>query len=157
MVAQGPEQMFSRVVSLILIAAIIACPLCCGNGFCLFGQSAAQQLDSPHPASDHCCSASRSQPTGPSDEQRPSRCPPHSSCQGVCGGAVFEKTIDLDQTLASLGQPLPGTEARLDARLIDANAMDSANAIDSTDRQWQYWGSSNFGRSLRTLYLSYLC
>ena len=142
--------MFTRTVSLVLIAAIIACPLWCGSGLCHAGQccsvkQSSQQSFPGHGAVNCCCT--RSSPDG--DDQAPSRCPAKSSCQGVCGGAIFEKLGELDSVEDSFFLPLADAEVSVSSWLLQCRSPDVAH------HHCQSGG--NYGRSLRTLYMSLVC
>lgn len=88
--------MLARIVPLVLIAAIVACPLWCRNGRCQ-GCCAENQVGvSICPAGgagDCCCPAGSREVTHPNGKgQGPRRDDSGATgCQGVCGGAVLEK------------------------------------------------------------------
>ena len=144
------SSMFARCVSLILIAAIVVCPLRCGNGQCHADECclATQPSDQVCPAhvTAHCCC----QDSCPDNDDRvPRRCPSETSCQGVCGGAVFEKLIELDDASDSSFPPGIDTDTPLLTRLIEYSTTHRA------ERHWHSHGGNN-GRSLRTLHMSLL-
>jgi hypothetical protein len=145
--------MSSRTVSLVLIAAVIACPLWCGNGFC---------------RADQCCSPEKSEASsgclvdgtqdccrlkdGSDDYEDNQQCPCESSqnsCQGICGGAVLGKTIEVDESSRVLL-----------VRLIDACAAVTTRLVECSHHRYEQHccgSDSNYGRSVRTLHMSFLC
>ena len=142
--------MFTRTVSALLIAAIVSCPLFCRNGLCQGCCSAKQSIQSTCPiyGTAHRCCKTTSHDTG---DHGPSRCPNTSSCQGVCGGAVFEKPCKIDDDLeSSFFLPLLSvTEVVVGSRLTQCRFYDVEHHHCT--------GSGNYGRSLRTLHMSFLC
>ena len=149
--------MFVRTVSLIVIGAIFACPLWCGKGLCHTGScclenwrfSCQQPRDAVcavHGATKCCCQESSQE----QNHQGPCPCHGKSSCQGVCGGAVFENSVELDDVgnssfLHSIDLDIP-----LVTRLIERRIAMCAT------HQGKCCGG-NFGRSLRTVHMSFLC
>ena len=142
--------MFSRAVSLTLMAAIIACPMWCGSGSCHAGQCCSAEQTSDRACSVHgtdCCCCEESLPD--SDRHCPCESPRESSCQGVCGGAVFEKPRELNDVFDTFVTPLTDSESPVVARLIECNTQ-------GVEHRWHPRGD-NHGRSLRTLHMSFLC
>lgn len=142
--------MLARIVSLVLIAAIIACPIWCGNGLCHAGRCCSTKQSPSGPtcairSAAFCCCDKRS-PSG--DRPHPAESPCKASCQGVCGGAIFEKPC-----LLSTG--------------IDAFYLTTVVTPVSDMRQMakcrRHGGdqllciSGDHGRSLRILHMSLLC
>ena len=139
--------MFARIVSLVQIATIIVCPMWCSSGLCHAGQccsvkqSAADQVCPLHGTAT-CCEKSSH------EDGVPCRYP-NKPCQGICGGAVFEKPIELDDCSATFFLPLIHTDIFFAPQLADGAKLDA-------EHRCQCLGD-NHGRSLRTLYMSYLC
>lgn len=141
--------MFHRIVSLILIAAIIACPLWCGVGVCHSAHCCSEE--SSEPVQDTCCCCCSDEiPEAPPEQDH--RCPcdtsKDSECQGICGGAVFDKPItfnfDKDFLLPLLAVESPSLNPLVPCCPCDGDDHLSLIAI-------------NYGRALRTLHLSFLC
>ncbi len=147
--------MVSRTVSLVLITTIIACPVWCSNGLCNADQCCAAKA-SWHQACPvdgnvgSCCERSGSD----SDCHRPGKTPHNppcdSSCQGVCGGAIFEKPCELNNASDSFPSPLVVTDVAVVPRSAELCSDDIGHAVYCTS-------GGNLGRSLRTLYMSFLC
>ena len=142
--------MYPRVVSLILMVAVFACPLWCSKGLCCSNHqiSTECQISDLDIGSD-CCLC-ESSPAETDDKQRcPCEIPTKSRCQGVCGGAVLEKSLDLDgignayfEPVQSAGESL-GTQP-VQIRLLPILHHDS-------------WPGKNYGRCVRVRYSSFLC
>lgn len=148
--------MFARIVSLVLVAAVIACPMWCSYGLCSTGQPCAsheplsqkQTFDTTSPAQCKCeCCEEATLPTN--DEQCPHRCPEESSCQGICGGAVFEKTCELEDLEVTFLLP------QTDSDGLNASAL--AHSLVVRSEQQHHLGAKNYGRIMRTLRSSFLC
>jgi hypothetical protein len=160
--------MLERIVSLVLIAAVTACPVNCGPGVCASGAQCATdpgcgeqaefELPGMHQAAQcRCCcqrdSASRSsaprsaEPS--SDDDVPERVPAEPSCQGICGGAVFEKPRGLDG-LADMGFLSP---VDVDTQRVAITGDGAVPGPTDTCRA----PTGNVGRFLRTLHSSFLC
>jgi hypothetical protein len=146
---------FVRIVSLIQIAAIIACPLWCSSGLCHAGQHCAidgcslMERTTPqfcpfHGTTRCCCNESSS----PRNDHGPCRCP-NKPCQGVCGGAVFDKPIELNDVRDSFFLPLIVTEISFALHVVECRSLD-------IEHHWHCHGG-NHGRALRTLHMSFLC
>jgi hypothetical protein len=140
--------MFVRTVSLILIAAVVACPMWCSNGLCHAGQccsaeQSAHRACPVHGATRCCCNKHSSD----SHDEFPCDAPCESSCQGVCGGAVFEKPIELNDEIDSFLLPFLTAEILPACRLAECRTQNG-------DHFYDYGG--NHGRILRTLYMSFL-
>jgi len=142
--------MFSRVVSLILTAAIIGCPTWCRVWMCHAGNCCAAQpcthVECDTAGTGHCC---RKQPMRTDEEAPPSRAPCKSPCQGVCGGAVFDQSCQVDRLEHESFLP-PS-----DADISDGSQL-AVRQLDALAHQ-QSSGGGNYGRLLRTLHASLLC
>ena len=147
--------MIDRVISLTLISAVIACPLSCTNGMChgrrCCGTDAnrlgEQKLASAvFPEKAACCCDN-----GPErhDRNSPIRRPDKSLCQGVCGGAVLEKSCELDEQQSSFFLPLIGYKQSIVLSSVPLG-------FDGVERQYCI-SATNHGQFLRTLYSSFLC
>ena len=139
--------MFPRIVSLVLIASVIACPLWCSKGLCCGDHqcSVKDQLCAV-PGTLECCTESSS-----SDDHDPfpCGCPKQSICQGICGGAVFEKSIELDNVSDSLTQLLPYTAISFALQLTESGTFDVRDHLQCH--------RSNYGRWLCTQHSTFLC
>lgn len=142
--------MFTRLTSLFLAAAVLACPMWCGMGLCHCAptRTAYATAEQPCPVlglAPGCC-----------DESSPAKndsCPDQptgkSSCQGICGGAVFEQPCQIDDQQRCFVLPL-----------IDAHALfgigQSRQRLCSFEHCHSLSGD-NYGRFLRALHVSFLC
>ncbi len=141
--------MFARTVPLVLIAAVIACPMWCGSGLC-HAVNCCSAVEPPHQHcpgpgdTGGCCDK------GPSDSNDESPCdaPRKSPCQGVCGGAVLDKPLELSDGID------PSSSQPIAAKMI-AGCQAVACHIPDGDAFLPCGG--NYGRSLRTLYMSFSC
>ncbi|MFP6765181.1 MAG: hypothetical protein VB858_16245 [Planctomycetaceae bacterium] len=149
--------MFSPTVSIGLIAAVIACPVWCGGGVCHTeachrqAVSAASDLYAVHGADGPCCTADSRSGNDRSGNDQPQPCPcgSQSSCQGICGGAVLGKAIGFNSLADVLVLPLNDAHAPVTARMVTCSHLcDGPHHRDS---------SSNHGRRMRTLHMSFLC
>ena len=148
--------MLERSISLTLIAAVIACPMWCGNGVCYAcrtcdavdcGRGEEPPASCPlHRAVDCACNGSSQE----SDPGAPSRCPDKGVCQGVCGGAVIEKLGQLDGIEASLIFRVIGSDGSMDSLLAQRRAV-------YAERFCNCGSVKNHGRFVRTLHSSFLC
>jgi hypothetical protein len=144
--------MFSRTVSLVLIAAIAACPMWCGAGLC-HGQCCSQgsseaSTASPLNETQNCCHREESGSEHGNNQQGP-RNSSQTSCQGICGGAVLEKTVEVDDSPDGLI-----------LALADAYAAVATRIVERSHRRFEQTccgSGSNHGRFLRTLHMSFLC
>ncbi len=149
--------MFARLVSLVLIAVVIACPLSCGSGVCNDSQCCADHAfvsedQCPHavcPQSattgrDCCAESSRN-----SGQPVPSPCPAKSSCQGICGGAVLEKPCKLNSPDASFFLPQSG----YDNTFVTLLTVCRTNAFEFPECV----RAGNQGRFVRTMHMSLNC
>ena len=149
--------MFARIVSLVLIAALIACPLSCGSGVCHGSQSCADggcvaENQCLHPvcsqlatADNDCCDES----SHDSGEPLPHPCPAKSSCQGICGGAVIEKPCEPDTADASTLLPPTST----DDAFVSLPSVIPTEIVTSPECV----RGDNQGRFMRTLHMSLIC
>lgn len=135
--------MFSRTISCLAILAVIACPLWCSAGLCQGGDCCATTLSTP---AESCCDRCGSE----QEEQAPVPSPQKSSCQGVCGGAIFEKPCQINGLETVVLRPLP---AAIDDVSVDTGAAPRHSEIDKPPRN----GPDNVGRTLRALQMSFLC
>ena len=147
--------MFNRLISLVLIAAVIACPMWCGNGVCPAHQCCAAQecsLDEqslascPQHGTVDCCRENSSEEH---DEDAPCRCPDTSTCQGVCGGAVFEKSCELDGPDIPFFLPMIENDGSIVSLLAHFRTVGAEHHHCLSAR--------NHGRFVRTLHSSFLC
>ena len=149
--------MLARFISMVLIAAVIACPLSCGQGVCCDSHSCA---DNDRAVAGQCSKIARMQPAAANcnccgqssdegDQPEPQPCPDKSSCQGVCGGAVFEKPCQLNMAEAEFVLPLADND----------NTFVSLPSADPTDRFGFFDGvrAGNQGRFVRILHMSLNC
>ena len=149
--------MLSRIFSPVLIAAVIACPLSCGHSSGCAKQACAgddRELQQKYstiapvpPASAHCgcCGDSSGKDQNPSRNPSPEK----SSCQGVCGGAVFEKPCELKIVEVEFVLPLTGA----DSTFVFLLSVDPADRFDFPDCV----RAGNQGRFVRTLHMSLNC
>ena len=163
--------MFNRIVSLLLVAVILACPMRCGRGICHAGQCCSQEKSSRHSCAargaDPCqCNGSSHEDTcsesshadqcnecnkssRDNDRSCPNQPPAKPSCQGVCGGAVVQKPNEFREAADSFFVPMTDTAASLIPRMVECKA-------DGVVR-YCHFRSGNYGRSLRALHMSFLC
>ena len=143
--------MFARTVSIVLTAALIACPMWCGNGLCHAGQCCANERTTHQPCPDQgtarCCnSCDNGSPDGSSD--CPGDAPAKSSCQGVCGGAVFGKPCELNDGMDPSPMSHIAIETPVACQLAERRSYDGEHGLHC---------GGNHGRFLRTLHMSFLC
>lgn len=140
-----------RTVSLVLIAAVVACPMWCGTGSCNAGQccgeeaSESDRVCTTNEAESRCC---HHKPDSDDDQQ----CPTHSSptsCQGVCGGAVLAKDVEVRGDSHVIILPLIDDHAAMPARLVECGRC--------RNEQHCCHSNANHGRVVRTLHMSFLC
>ena len=143
--------MRSRTVSLLLIGALIACPMWCGEGPCiaglcgLTGEHEVRKESEINKGTTGCCKGCHKEQ---SDQQIPSDCS-EFSCQGICGGAILEKTVDVIHASPFFSQPPNERPAPVRARLADC-------ANDGPEPHCR-GSDGNHGRFVRTLHMSFLC
>ena len=141
--------MFARTVSLVLIAAVIACPMWCSNGLCHAGQCCSAEQSTHQPCPVHrtarcCCDKGSSD----SNDDCPYDAPCESSCQGVCSGAVFEKPIELNDEIDSSLLPFHAADKPVGCQLVKCHTNGGDHFLHCG---WHH------GRTLRTLLMSLLC
>ncbi len=138
--------MFTRLNAIILMFAVLACPMGCGVGVC---HDADCRLNESREVK--CCEHCPQKIGGDSElpdenDDLPDRCPNQSTCQGICGGAVLEKTCELNEH----------------SRIFEF-AVESVNTVEnlSGERLAHQVGNQSFrgnhGRFLRTLHDSLIC
>ncbi len=149
--------MTARIVSLVLIASVVACPLSCGSGICHAGQCCAVDGSDPgrqcakiagtrHAVADcDCCDI----PSHERDEHGPPPCRGKTKCQGICGGAVFEKPHELATANVFF---LPQLHSD-DDTFVSLLSVRRTNGFEITECV----SSGNQGRFVRTLYMSLIC
>lgn len=142
--------MFHRGVCLLMIFGIIACPMWCASG--VMGCCATTPSLQPEvPCKQQtCCCKEKSSDTGqkklPNDSPLPPN--PQDSCQGVCGGAVVEKSCELSNSLnVVLLLPIP-TDDLIPTGHPECRGQNNL-PVDSQ--------SGNVGQKLRALHMSFLC
>lgn len=79
--------MFNKLVHILLIAIVFACPVICDAGFC----SCDSDLCIQTVETDCCCQSSEQQSPVPPTPNKPAK---PSSC--FCGGAIVVDTFELD-------------------------------------------------------------
>jgi hypothetical protein len=135
--------MLNRVLSILLVTTILACPFCCKSGCC----SERAQTRGTYACQHDCCHHE-----GPSDRAIP---PTNSNsnsknCQCICFGAVVDHAPAPQTTIdTSFARPLP----LLDAMTAAARVSCSAQALISP---WPDIGA-NQGRAFCYLYSILLC
>ncbi|MBM82619.1 MAG: hypothetical protein CMJ78_18810 [Planctomycetaceae bacterium] len=138
--------MYRKIVSLLLMTALIVCPVWCGDGFCIAGQCCVDaKHEVPSSTVAPCCADC-------DEEHGDLPCPSDSggvSCQGICGGAIVQKPVVLDHRSEDCFQPLIVDEAFSTARLTDC--------LNERTEQHCCGSGPNQGRSMRTLHMSFLC
>ena len=143
--------MFFRLFSLVLISAVIACPLWCGPGIgvagpcCSLGSSTAAASCEAQGIPDGCCQEHVGEPLPVEPE-----CPDEfCGCQGICGGAVLARPVEVDRNC----------ETRL-LPLVDVDSPVSSGFAGSWDYNSDFHcrgSGKNVGRFMRTLHKSFLC
>ncbi len=148
---EGPT-MFSRFVSLALIATLAACPLSCGTGPCCADaafetRSPASQADRVDQSAPTCCCCRE---TSQDDRQTPPVPGPEKFvCQGVCGGAVLEKSCEWDRFVAVFDLPTH----RDDHWPVGCLPVYHRRGLQAPECV----GTQNPGRLVRALNMSFLC
>ena len=136
-----------RLVTSLLIFSIVPCPLWCDSDTCcaddgLFFESSFQACPLDCTASCDC-----EEPATGSDHRAPCPCP-NKSCQGVCGGAVIAKPIELSDNLESHSLPL---------NVVFTSSADNWIVFRAIGHeQYRHGSSDSFGRMLRTSHMSLL-
>jgi hypothetical protein len=141
--------MYAQAISIVMTAAIIACPMRCGSGLCHDEEccAAGKLVEQTCPAHDsgRCCGG-KGLPGDSSD------CPPDApcelSCQGVCGGVIFEKPCELTGEIESSVLPLTADETPVACQTAERRTRGGDGFLRN---------GGNHGRLLRTLHMSFLC
>jgi hypothetical protein len=133
--------MFRRFLSLTLIVALFQCPLICG----LAPAVCAEEQEVTHPCA--CChhrneSVPAQQAPTPTDSG-------NALCQCICNGAVVEHAIICDLGI-DLSCWLPVTDIAPAVAPSDAQLSIFQAASQPDD-------GTNPGRTMRCLYMTYLC
>lgn len=147
--------MLTRIVSLLLMAVVVACPVWCGDGACRDDHCCAADGCSSQQQPSCACSAHKTgdclgeKPAEDRDEKVPYRCPKEGSCQGICGGVVFEKLCEFEEPFSFFLMPpidSDGSQVSLLARY----------RTEGLGRHLSI-SAKNYGRFVRTLHCSFLC
>lgn len=136
--------MLRRSLSVVLAATIGACPFVCTLS------GAIAMVDGK--VSHTCCDCQAQHSTDKSQPSDSDRCPPNSGkcCQCICGGAVSELG-----SVADIGKDVSWwTILPIDSVLVPS-ASDTAERVFVA--QLQPDDGSNVGRSMRCLFMSFLC
>lgn len=134
--------MTGRFFTLLLIPAIIGCPLMCVAGSC-----ASSGLEA-EPAVAACCCCPHSGQPPQNEGDRPIRPDSGGPCQGVCGGVVFVKPVETHRL----------QECDLFQFVAVENAVVAQPAVTLTDvERGLPLNGLPAGRSLRALHMSFLC
>lgn len=154
--------MFERLYSLVLVAAVIACPMRCIDCQCHAAECHSAQCDSvplekvssaDAPCCPHCTVASADNKSGQSKDDRhaPSPDPCQSTCQGICGGAVFQKPCTLNLPTVVKMMPLNEDQfSRAIAQPLPFRGSESG-------RHCGTHSGKNIGRLLRIEQMSFVC
>ena len=137
--------MFQRAMSLLLITALLACPLRCGLVMCAADEEASADGASARP----CCHACHRQPSPAPHESTPQPMAPcHNDCQCICSGAVIEQgSHDL------IGR----STTELALRVIPAERSDATDFSVEDPTVPGYHGSITPGRMICCLFMRFLC
>ena len=142
--------MYPRVVSFILMVAVFACPLWCSKGLCCgHHQVSNDRQTSDLDVGSDCCLCGSS-PTETDDTQRcPCEIPTKSRCQGICGGAVLEKSLALDGISDAYFEPVPSVGESFGTQPVNIGLL--------TILHHHFWPGKNYGRCVRVRHSSFLC
>ena len=142
--------MFAHIVSLLQIVAIVVCPLGCGKGLCHAtlkgeGKQAAELVCLENRVPQCCCCCQKSSTPNKNTTVQS----PENTCQGVCGGAVIDKPVELDLALFSiltshLGTPVESPILITACRWLEVEHVGHGHG-------------GNYGRFVRTIHRSFLC
>jgi len=150
--------MTTRIVCMVLIAAVAACPMCRGVGFSMGAagsDSARESVNGASGAACCCCSDQLSgtelpgQATSGQETPAPNKAPRGSSCQGICGGAVLEKPCELEDFEPNVGTPLYAVPASTSLLMAHA-ASHVCQRLDGISRP-------HHGRFVRIQISSFQC
>lgn len=137
--------MFHRLVVILTILAVIACPMFCGKGTaCCLDEHLTQAVCDSTPDTCSCCCHEREQP-----RETPGEVPesPEETCQGICGGVVMLESVKLD-TRDELFHAVP----------FEVVAVENHPDVICIERSDEFAsGEEDSGRSLRAMISSYLC
>ena len=146
--------MFGRIVSVALIVVVIACPMLCGKGRCHAGGCCADDRCGWDDALTKACELHGTVDCRCEDAPRqrggdpPRNCPDKRICQGVCGGAVLDKPVELEVIEFSCMLWLDG----------DYLVVSRLNPVrDNAGVHRLCVPGQNYGRYTRTLHASFLC
>jgi hypothetical protein len=138
--------MLNRVITLIVIAAIIACPMWCASGLvscCATGETQSDQVET---AGCCCRHNSLGETNKPASDNHPKS--PEKSCQGVCGGAVLEKPAQWNH----------GQDREFLLPLVcETSVADALMGSPSQPAACDSLAGGNLGHFLRKLHMSFLC
>ena len=144
--------MFARIISSLLIPTFMACPVICSYGVCRTSCCSAKQSLTEscrvNGTTPHCCQQSRPANDEPCSQPSPAS-PAKAPCHGICGGAVFEKPVEVDEVANQFFVPLTDTDVAFVVLLTECQSR-------SAEQHW-YCHGGNQGRSLRALHMSLLC
>ncbi len=145
-----------QIISMVVVAAVLACPLGCSLGSVFAASCCAMVLETPdttsEPATSDCCHCCQQPDSTVADNNRdcPEERPEESSCQGVCGGAILGKPCELDNIGDVMNPPLTDAgQSAAASRIAHHHSVPVGEDIDP--------GGCNYGRSLRALHSSFLC
>jgi hypothetical protein len=153
--------MFRRSVHLLLIAALIACPMACRPGLCALASGcsagAVASAVNGHSCGGHDCTGHHSHQHSdpPPDEHDGDPVPCHHApceghCQCICGGAILTASVEAD--FERLLELTPGAFA------ATAGSPNCLTAGDSfTDSVSPADGRAPSGRTIRCWHSSLLC
>lgn len=141
--------MSPRIVSSLLILAVVACPLWCRNTSCDAVACCSVLQPEDHACADDAVTTCCGQPKSSDDNDRGPCRGPLASCHGVCGGAVFDKPAEPDDADNLLSLSLIEPRTSLAVQPAEGHSLDVAD-------RW-YCRGGNYGRSLRALHMSFLC
>ncbi len=133
--------MFQFVLSIILIASLLTCPL-----RCMSCQPVAASVNDCVPAGCSCCHCESELPVSDSSEDYPND---HCSCPNcICEGATLQDILelpDVNTQAASVGRWLLRIERDINVEMV----QESAGAVQDWDRR-------NSGRGARIAHHSWL-
>ena len=145
--------MLYRLVCFALVTAVIACPVVCAQGLCHASHCCPPDKDQLakdlsavcplHSMGRACC------PAQENDEDAPFRFPGKPRCQGVCGGAVLEKTSEVKVVETSWYLPVAHRDGSVVWLLAHFHSLGRDCACIT--------GGKNYGRLTRTVLSSFLC
>lgn len=134
--------MLHCLLSFVLCLTTFTCPMWCVKG--PIGSYAGEK-STQSPCSKCGCPSSNSNDETPTSQNGPCESDSQCQCQGVCGGVVFSRAIDLDSIHLQLDSFAPIQDSLL---VHDYTTINQATAPSDHIRT---------GRFLRTMHASYLC